>query len=134
MINFSNQTRMSGWCSYSEIDHFKRAMFNYMGSNTTLDPKAIAHLRETRRDNCIVFMLSDTGFSSQENAKQVLAEMEKTVSSGGVGMYLFQLGGNNDFSNEAHKLGVTVHPVQSVEDFMGKTIMFTKDLYGEAVK
>ena len=54
---------------------------------------------------------------------------------GGLGFYLFQHGGTGltHFSKKVKSAGGQVQVINSVEDFMNKTIKFTKDLYGEVV-
>ncbi len=134
LINFSHTTYSSGWRPYAEINEVKRTLFDYQGSGTILDPKALEDLRANRRDNMICFMLSDTGFNSDENERQVIQEVDKMIGSGGIGFYLFQLGLPSTFSKAMEERNLPVHHVQSAEDFMNKAIRFSKSLYGELVR
>ena len=127
MINFSFSTVSSGWCSYSDIEKVKRALFQYQGNCTVLDPQTIKDLRTNRHDNCVVFMLSDTEFNDIFNAHAILREIKQFDQ--GISFYLFQLGSPSFFSNAIEKMGFSVHYVTSAEDFMEKTINFTKSRY-----
>jgi hypothetical protein len=127
MINFSFDTVSSGWCPYSEIEKVKKALFQYQGNCTVLDPKALQDLRTKRRDNCVVFMLSDTGFNDIFNAHAILREIRQFGQ--GISFFLFQLGSPSAFSVAVEKMGFPVLLVQSAEDFMEKTLSFTKDTY-----
>ncbi|MDP2908589.1 MAG: hypothetical protein Q8N77_02170 [Nanoarchaeota archaeon] len=133
LINFSNSTYSSGWCSYSEINKVKVTLFDYQSGGTVLNPKYLHDLRTSRKDNVISFMLSDTDFNLQENEKEIIKAVDEILASGGIGFYLFQMGQPSTFSEEMKKRNVPVHYVKSAEDFMNKAIRFSKDLYGEAI-
>jgi hypothetical protein len=130
-LNFSHRTVCSGWRGYSEINEVKRAIFRYQGLNTTLDPVALRDLRVTRRGRFIAFMLSDTGFNTLDNAVEIASEIRLATSSGIAGYFLFQLGEPSTFSEMLRKDGVPVLPVKSAEDFLHRSIEFTKELYAE---
>ncbi len=131
VINFSARTTSSGWCSYEEIIQAKRTLFDYQGSGTILDPGAIREMRTTRRDNAISFMLTDTDFNFSENEEAIIKEIDLLLAGGGVGLYLFHLGGKETtFSRAMEERGVPVHQVETAKDFMEAGIKFTKDLYG----
>ncbi len=133
--NFSRETISSGWCSYSEINTAKRAIFDYQGLGTYLDPAVFCTLRQSRRDNALCFMLSDTRFNSMSNMEEILREIDEMQSMGGIGFYLFLLGGSPTyFSSEIERRGLPVHPIQRAEDFLHAQIRFTKDLYSEVVR
>ena len=134
LINFSYDTKSSGWKNYNEIWDVKRALFDYQGGGTFLDPNALKELRETRKDNIICFMLSDTYFNVESNAEDCLKEIELMKSCGGIGFYLYQMGGHSPFSAEVERIGFPVQTVTSAEDFMNKGIKFAKDLYGSVLE
>ncbi|MDD9954270.1 MAG: hypothetical protein OXR66_08110 [Candidatus Woesearchaeota archaeon] len=129
MINFSSETRESGWRSYGEIDLVKRTLFDYQGFGTTLDPNALQRLHTTRSDNFLSIMLSDGEFNAPENEHQVLEQVGRMTGCG-VGFYFFQLGQQNTFSEGVRNAGGTVIPVASADAFMDGSIKLTKRLYG----
>ncbi|MBI1969578.1 hypothetical protein HYS48_02695 [Candidatus Woesearchaeota archaeon] len=133
-INFSNSTVSSGWCSYGELERAKKALFDYQGSATMLDPQELAKMRRTRRDNVVCFMLTDSQFNLASNAKAILREIDAMLSTGGIGVYLFQIGSPTPFSKALEQRGVPVHPIESTEDFLHMGIRFTRDLYGEVAR
>ena len=134
LINFFARTTSSGWRSYDEMPIIKRTLFDYQGSGTVLDSRAIAQMRTTRRDNAISFMLTDTEFNFPDNEKVIIKEIDRLLADGGVGLYLFHLGGRETtFSKAMKERGVPVHPVKTAHDFMEAGLQFTKDLYGEIV-
>ena len=55
LINFSQDSISSGWCSYSEITKVKQTIFDYQGLGTKLDPMTLSNLRLERKDNFILF-------------------------------------------------------------------------------
>jgi hypothetical protein len=130
VINYANFTRESGWRPYREIEIVKRAMFDYQGGYTILDPLSIKRLRTTRLDNFISFMLTDSGFNNKENEQAIVDEIGEISKLGNIGFYLFQIGGQTNFSCELEKMNIPVQYITSAEDFMNTTIRFTKDLYG----
>ena len=74
-------------------------------------------------------MLTDGGFNFQDNQESVVSEIENMVSTGGIYFCLFQIGPQTSFSNQLEERGVHVEYIKKAEDFMKKTIRFTKDLY-----
>lgn len=132
-MNFSSRSISSGWQSHNRLDVVKKAIFDYQGTGTVLDPAALRDLRENRSDNVIAFMLSDTDFNYSENIDALLHEIDMMIDCGGIGLYLFQLGAPTRFSSEVEKRGIPVQRILSAQDFMNKSIQFTKDLYGELV-
>ncbi|MBM3200163.1 hypothetical protein FJZ53_04450 [Candidatus Woesearchaeota archaeon] len=134
MINFSDTTYSSGWRNYSELMEVKKTLFDYQGNGTTLDPKALEDLRDNRKDNLLCFMLSDTGFNSMDNEAKIIEEVDKIIGTRSIGFYLFQLGYPSRFSKAMEERNIPVQYVKSAEDFMNKSIRFSKSLYGEIVK
>ena len=116
------------------MGHVKSALFNYQGGGTALSPQLFDHMKDTRRDNCLIFMLSDTYFNSMENQNQVLESIDRIVSAGGIGFYLFQMGSHSPFSSALEAKGIPVHLVRSAEDFMDKAISFNREFYGRIVR
>jgi len=134
VINFSKETKASGWQSYADIVQVKKALFDYQGNMTMLNPKKLAELREKRLDNFLSFMLSDGGFNTQKNEDKVVEEIEKMQATGGIGFYYFNIGPSGSFAKTLRQKGIPVQNIDSVEDFMGTTIRFTRGLYGELKK
>lgn len=134
-VGFSNRgsTASSGWKSYSEIDDVKRVLLAYQGGGTYLDAGVIGGLAKERRRNCVIFMLSDTLFEDTHNEDCILEELGQTRKEGGVGFYLFQLGGMTRFSGEILKMGYPVLYVRDASDFLNKSIILSKDIYGGAI-
>ncbi len=136
-MNFGlpGDTRSSGWRTYSEIDEVKKTLFDYPSAGGTyIDRKALADFRLDRKDNCLLFMLSDTMFSSPENTLEIISEVDEMLGSGGIGLYLFQIGSKTPFSIAMEDRGVGVNYIESAQDFLDQTIIFTRDLYAEATK
>jgi len=128
-INFSEKTIYSGWKEYSEINYIKKAIFDYQGSYTKLDPNVLSDLRTGRKSSFIVFMLSDLGFNFKNNENLVYDQMI-LMSKLGVGFFIFQLGGVNSFSTRLMRDGIPIYNIRTAEDFLNKSVEFTKELYG----
>ncbi|MFH1401137.1 MAG: hypothetical protein ABIH41_06480 [Nanoarchaeota archaeon] len=134
MMNFSLDTRSSGWCGHREIERCKKTLFDYQGGGTFLKPNHLRDLRVNRRDNFVNFMLSDTDFNSRQNTADIIQEFDQMLDTGGIGLYLFQLGPPTIFSEAMKERGVYVQPIKSAEDFLELSIQITKDLYAEALQ
>jgi hypothetical protein len=130
-INFSFTTYCSGWKPYYELDEVKRTLFDYQKGGTFLAPEALRDLRLKRQDNALVFMLSDTALNSPANEQEVIREFETMLKEGGIGLYMFVLGGPTTMSKRCQELGASINYIQGVEDFMNATMVVSKELYGE---
>ncbi len=136
-MNFANekQTVSSGWQEYYSLKRVKEALFDYQSGSTYLDIKPLRELINKRRDNSIIFMLTDTGFSDDKNAVAVLDELHRAKSIGGIGFYLFNLAGfDTPFSKCVEEIGFNNHNIRSSQDFNNLALAFTKELYGGIVK
>ena len=132
MINFSSRTVESGWHTYAQMPAVKRAMFDYQGSFTYLDPRALERLRKGRTDSFLCFLLTDGGFNANANADAVLAEIDMMQKTGSIGIHAFNLGGSDCyFWRGFRNLGLKDQPVRNAQDFLDKAIKFTKEFYSE---
>lgn len=134
LINFSDITLGSDWQRYEDIKKVKRILFDHQNGGTYLAPEALKSLREQRKDNFITFMLTDCGFNFKRNMDELLKEVDDMQSTGGIGLFLYNLGAPNYFSKEMENRGVFVRYINDVNDFMNDCLMFTKKLYGAVAK
>ena len=81
-----------------------------------------------------MFMLWDGGFNFRSNEVEILEELKMMQHEGGIGMYLFQIGAETNFSNDAKALGIPVHPIRAADDFLNLSLQFSKQLYGAIVQ
>ncbi len=135
VINFSAaQPTCSEWQDYSDISYVKKALLDYHGLGTYLDPLSLKKLYETRTDNFISFWLSDMSFNSPLNEIAVLKQVDNMLNSGGVGFFFFVLGMQTSFSKALEERGVPVTYIKSADEFLKGSVKISKQLYGELSK
>jgi hypothetical protein len=128
-INFSWSTITSPWCEYMDIESVKKTLFDYQGAATVLDPNHLKELRESRYDECLVFMLSDTCFNSRLNQEEVFEEVKGMIQDPSLEFYLFQLNTDSEFSMRVRKEGGSVQVIKNGKDFLNQSMKMTEDRY-----
>jgi len=133
-INFSKETIYSGWHPYTHLDKVKRALLKYQGDFTTLDSKILKQVAEERKDNFILFILTDSGFNKKEIAIEVGDTLIDIANGGYASVFHFQMGYDlNGFSHRLKRNNIPVLEISSAEDFMHLSLQFTKELYGKVI-
>ncbi len=129
-VNFSDTTFASGWHPFYEIDEVKRILLQHQGGGTTIDVDKLSAIRRERRDNYLLFLLSDlqiTNFSALET------ELIETHASRAAYVLLFKLGGKDLLCSRLERAGITVLYPGDGEDFMYGSIKITREVYSGAL-
>lgn len=129
VINFSDTTFSSGWHCYKELMEVKDKLFRYQGGWTALNVQELKKIRDYRRDNYILFLLSDLGLNNQKNFEELEKELIDTHESRAAHVLIFKLGGDDILSKSFERKGISVIYPRNINDFMYESIKFTKDVY-----
>ena len=125
-LNFSDTTFASGWRPYYEIEAVKKVLLQHQGGGTKIDVGKLSAIRHERKDNYLLFLLSDLEIS---NVSALEAELIKTHQSKAANVLIFKLGGKNLLSARLEEAGINIFYIRTAADFMNGSITIARSVY-----
>ncbi len=129
-VNFSDRTFASGWRPYRGLDEVKRVLFQHQGGGTTIEVGMLSAIRTERKDNYLLFLLSDLCITNLSDLEE---ELIKTHEGGCASVLVFKLGGESLITRALEKAGIAVFYPRNAEDFMNGSIRITRDAFSGAL-
>jgi hypothetical protein len=125
-INFSAQTRSSGWYPAGNLDKVKRTLAGYQGQGTTLDVDVLRGAVNTAPGKFLAIIMTDGVLG---NVAPALRAMEDLVHRGNR-LVQFHIGPPNPFTQGIERLGCPVHLITKPEDLVGMCLDLARESYG----
>ncbi len=105
VLNFSETTRYSGWCGWSERDRLYEGLFDYQGGKTVLGADVLHRAAEEARRPFTAIMVSDGELDNQGAALRCIEKRFQPPN----GLVLVQLHIDSGFARGLREMGFRVH-------------------------
>ena len=125
-INFSDETRYSGWVPFNDIDVVKKNIINYQGDNTYLDLEIVKKMHSERKDNFITLIITDGHLSN--DLRELL---ESTYATHQNSVHCLVIGYNKGFIEGLRGTQVSYQSVEDIDTLYNAPLVIAKNVYGE---
>lgn len=124
-VNFSNDTSVSGWHSFHNLEPVKRVLASYKGQGTTLDISKLRAAFDSRPGEMLTVVMTDGDLG---NTPQALEAFAQNVASGNH-LVLLHIGNANAFTKGIQDLKCPVHILKDASQLVGLCLDLAKERY-----
>jgi len=125
VVNFSNTTQRTRWCSFLDLDQVRNMLFRHQGGGTRLNCGILRQVAAESRDAFLALMVTDGAVANADEMVKVVGNLVELGNS----FVLIHIGQANPFTQSLTSRGLKVHTITDPRELEGLCLHYTQRMW-----